>query len=369
MATTVRPHMVINDDRTITVPEDLKRLAIQYDHNVESVEFDCPRYWDDSDLSVMSIYINYETPDGQLGAHQCTEVAVDDADDTMIHFVWTILKPVTALSGVVKFSVCARNVNDDPTLAQRWHTEPCEDCSIVPGIPCAEDEVIIPDNYDADAMFNALNARIDNVMGNFANYDADNNFIVDNAESVNGVKFGRDNNGVFAESDNLKSYFTTSDDVKDLESLASRAAFESSKALDEAQNAQSVASSAQATASSAQATADGKVSKSGDTMTGALVFSSAYNGLRFPTPNRVFSIHTDTGEDKVSLVVDAKEGGWIATCLQADANGNMIYGGGTFTGNVEAYSANRTHANLRNIETLDANWKHVSTNYIRTLRK
>ena len=44
------PHIVIGNDRFITVPESLKRIAVQYDHNVETVTFDCPRYWDDLDM-------------------------------------------------------------------------------------------------------------------------------------------------------------------------------------------------------------------------------------------------------------------------------------------------------------------------------
>ena len=36
-------HIVIGKDRVITVPPDLRRLGVQYDKNVESVTFDCPR--------------------------------------------------------------------------------------------------------------------------------------------------------------------------------------------------------------------------------------------------------------------------------------------------------------------------------------
>ena len=46
---TVKPHIVINSDRTITVPNSLKRIAVQYDHNIETITFDCPRYWDELD--------------------------------------------------------------------------------------------------------------------------------------------------------------------------------------------------------------------------------------------------------------------------------------------------------------------------------
>ena len=37
-------HIVVGSDRFITVPNSLKRIGVQYDHNIETVTFDCPRY-------------------------------------------------------------------------------------------------------------------------------------------------------------------------------------------------------------------------------------------------------------------------------------------------------------------------------------
>ena len=53
------PHIIIGSDRIITVPDSLKRIAVQYDHNVETVTFDCPRYWDERDLSQLTIFISF----------------------------------------------------------------------------------------------------------------------------------------------------------------------------------------------------------------------------------------------------------------------------------------------------------------------
>ena len=47
------PHIVIGYDRVVTVPDQLKRLAVQYDHDIETVTFDCPRYWGKHDMSQM----------------------------------------------------------------------------------------------------------------------------------------------------------------------------------------------------------------------------------------------------------------------------------------------------------------------------
>ena len=48
-------HIVIGRDRVIVVPDELKRIAVETDHNIETITFDCPRYWDDKDLSLIHI--------------------------------------------------------------------------------------------------------------------------------------------------------------------------------------------------------------------------------------------------------------------------------------------------------------------------
>ena len=48
--TAIEGHIVIGNDRFITVPEEPKRIGVQYDHNIETVTFDCPRYVSDGCL-------------------------------------------------------------------------------------------------------------------------------------------------------------------------------------------------------------------------------------------------------------------------------------------------------------------------------
>ena len=68
----MREHVIINQDRTVIVPESEKKIGIQYDHNVNTISFDCPRYPDEDptiDMSTMSIYINYMLPIKHLVLH------------------------------------------------------------------------------------------------------------------------------------------------------------------------------------------------------------------------------------------------------------------------------------------------------------
>lgn len=107
-------HIVVNADRTITVPDILKSIAVQYDNNIETVTFDCPRYWDGHDFHKMNVYINYMRSDGHKGSYAVKNLCIDENDNTMIHFDWTISEEVTMKSGKLSFLVCIKNtVNDE----------------------------------------------------------------------------------------------------------------------------------------------------------------------------------------------------------------------------------------------------------------
>ena len=67
----MREHIVINSDRSVIVPDSLKKIGFQYDHNVNTLTFDCPRYADDAqsiDMSKMQIFINWMLPDKSIGS-------------------------------------------------------------------------------------------------------------------------------------------------------------------------------------------------------------------------------------------------------------------------------------------------------------
>ena len=134
------PHIVIHPDRSVTVPEELKNLAVQYDHNIETVIFDCPRYWDGNDMSTMGIRINYEREDGYGDCYVCTDVTADEEDSKLMHFSWTISRNVSDMPGILRFAVCAIR-NDSSAVgneAQHWSSRICEDARVLPGLDYTE---------------------------------------------------------------------------------------------------------------------------------------------------------------------------------------------------------------------------------------
>lgn len=142
------PHIVIGADRVIVVPDELKRIAVQFDHNIETVTFDCPRYWDGHDMSLMKIYINYKTPDNRVGSYHCHEdtVTVDTSDTNMMHFTWTVSSNVTMVKGTLSFLVCIKKTDKDGNETNHWNSELNREMTISEGLEC--DETILEEYPD-----------------------------------------------------------------------------------------------------------------------------------------------------------------------------------------------------------------------------
>ena len=144
------PHIVIDDNRIITVPDKLKRLAVQYDHDIETVTFDCPRYWDDLDMSQMKIYINYLRSDTYTGTYKAQNITVDETDDTIMHFTWTVSKNVSMVFGKIVFLVCVRKTDESGNEVNHWNSELCKDCDVSEGLEVDGEELkeLYPDIID-----------------------------------------------------------------------------------------------------------------------------------------------------------------------------------------------------------------------------
>ena len=168
-------HIVIDKDRKITVPKALKRIAVQYDHMIETVTFDCPRYWDNNDLYTMYIYVNYMTSSSKKGRFLVKNIRVDDIDENIIHFEWTISKEMTMTDGAISFIVCAVQTDSEGNEELHWNTEINKEMTISKGLEASD---IAPVEYPD--IINDLLFRMDHIL------EADNN-ILDTSLTQNGL--------------------------------------------------------------------------------------------------------------------------------------------------------------------------------------
>lgn len=135
----MEPHIVVNDDKSIKVPNELKNIAVQYDHNIRSVIFDCPRFWNGTDLSDMDMKIQFKRSDGHNGEYKCIDIKVNNDDENLIHFSWLISNEVTSIPGRIEFILCASKNYDDGTKPKVWHSQVCNVMKILRGMECKAD--------------------------------------------------------------------------------------------------------------------------------------------------------------------------------------------------------------------------------------
>lgn len=152
-------HIVIGEDRFITVPDALKRIAVQYDHKVETVTFDCPRYWDGYDLTLTYIYVNYLKPDKTKGVYLAKNVRIDDNDSSIFHFDWIIGRELTSVNGPISFLVCAIQTNEEGYRSLQWNSEINNQMTISNGLECTD---VLTEDYP-DIITDLL-TRMDNIL-------------------------------------------------------------------------------------------------------------------------------------------------------------------------------------------------------------
>lgn len=174
-------HIVVGADRFVSVPDSLKRIAVQFDHDIETVTFDCPRYWDGHDMSKMAIYINYMRPDNARGSYPVTDICIDETDENVMHFNWTISGNVTEVKGVISFLVCVKKADSEGLMVNHWNSELNREMSVSEGLECADsifeqypdlitqlllkmDELgkllVISDNGEGDVVIEGLNTTL-----------------------------------------------------------------------------------------------------------------------------------------------------------------------------------------------------------------
>lgn len=153
-------HIVIGVDRKIDVPKSLRRIAVQYDHNVKTVTFDCPRKFDNVDLSEMDIYINYMRSDGVMGSYLVDNVRIDETNENIIHFDWTISVHVSEAKGSLYFIVCARKTDDNGAIESHWNSETNKQMIVSEGLECQE--TILESNPDLVGQLQTIIRELEN---------------------------------------------------------------------------------------------------------------------------------------------------------------------------------------------------------------
>lgn len=144
------PHIIIDGTRKIIVPNALKLIAVQGDKDIETVTFDCVRYWDGNDLSSFAIYINYILPNKAEGTYIPQNVT---RFDDIFSFEWKIGKEITHTKGSLTFWIVAKLTNDYADVIKQWSSLQNSECTIAQG----GDKTYVPESQtDKDVISQVL---------------------------------------------------------------------------------------------------------------------------------------------------------------------------------------------------------------------
>ena len=159
------PHIVINKSRQAIVPNELKTIAVTGDKNIETVTFDCVRYWDGNDLSTFAIFLNYVLPDLTTGTYIPEKITTTDGDE-FYHFDWQIKNNITAKSGKISFAVTAVSTKPNSAgvhiLDKKWSSLPNGDCSIALGLDLSN----VPSEKESSDVLAQMSAILEQIQSN-----------------------------------------------------------------------------------------------------------------------------------------------------------------------------------------------------------
>lgn len=156
------PYIMINDDRTISVPASLRKIAVQHDHAVETVKISCPRYWDGVDMSSWTASINYVRSDGYTDKYPVVFML---PSFDRLYLEWTITKNVTEVPGRLSFMVCLQHTDADTGLTlAHWNSEINQEMYVSEGMECEEHTVVDDPDLVAQVLQRLTNIERDIVI-------------------------------------------------------------------------------------------------------------------------------------------------------------------------------------------------------------
>lgn len=173
------PRLVINaDKRTITVPEELKNIAVTHDHNAETVWFESPTSFDGYDWDGLTFKVNCEDADGNFVSYELNKSEIDSSSlENGLLVPWLIDNTCTWKAGTIRFAfVVELNEEDssDETIINnmyRWSTMPAQ-FTILQGMDGdTSDPVLAISAATAEALISKINELLTKVEDERRNYE------------------------------------------------------------------------------------------------------------------------------------------------------------------------------------------------------
>ena len=111
--------VVDNDLRTITVPKHITHIGVESDKDVLILKFKMPRYFQDKDLSLFKVHVNYKNANKVIDVYEVDDLSVDDE---WMYFSWEVGKYALLAKGTVKFSLCLKLKSSSGEVLKEFNT-------------------------------------------------------------------------------------------------------------------------------------------------------------------------------------------------------------------------------------------------------
>ena len=126
--------------RSVTNAESKKTKLMQGDHNSECFSFEIDKVVEGHDMTLCNVvrihYINVDSSrvNKNNGLYEVKDLAVSETDASKVVFTWTVSNQATMYAGGLSFLIEFKCVNDDGTVAYKWHSDINNSISIASGI-------------------------------------------------------------------------------------------------------------------------------------------------------------------------------------------------------------------------------------------
>lgn len=154
------------NDRLIIVPPEFKKyIAVQRDHNIETIYFRVDRYFDTTDLSELTCVVQFTNARKESGIHLVSEkdLTTYSSDGKMI-LGWKLNRDLTQYPGTVTYSLRFYRLDENKKFIYDLHTIPAIGI-IAPGLDTLEDTNAEEDTKPVANLITDLINRVDYACG------------------------------------------------------------------------------------------------------------------------------------------------------------------------------------------------------------
>lgn len=199
--------MIDVDERSITIPPDIKFFSVQYEHRANAIVFEIGRFVNGIDLATQTgviEFINGDLETGNVGFYPITEIDTNSPDKLL--FTWKLHNDSTQIAGSLNFIIRFYTLNQDNTFLYNFVT--------LPGVGKILDTLDIDQKIPVEITPSFLAIWLEKMNQTNANAESARKIAVDSAKLAEAYAKGRSDMPGY-ETQNAKYYMEMARTIRD----------------------------------------------------------------------------------------------------------------------------------------------------------